>query len=59
MQFAGAGLPKSLTSWLTPSRRGFTPICSIEEIDVLVTDHGFDPVEADRLREAGVEVILT
>ena len=40
-------------------RRGFTPICSIEEIDVLVTDRGVDPVETDRLRDAGVEVILT
>ena len=40
-------------------RRGFTPICSIEEIDVLVTDHDVDPDEADRLRAAGVEVILT
>lgn len=40
-------------------RRGFTPICAIDEIDVVVTDGDADPDEIERLRAAGVEVILT
>lgn len=40
-------------------RRGFTPICSIAEIDVLVTDGEADADELERLHAAGVEVILT
>jgi len=39
-------------------RHGFTPIVPLTEIHVLVTDRGADPVQVERVRELGVEVIL-
>lgn len=40
-------------------RRGFTPIAPISAVDVLVTDDEADPAEVERLRAAGVDVIVT
>jgi DeoR family transcriptional regulator of aga operon len=37
---------------------GFTPIIPIAAVDTLVTDRGADAVHVERIRAAGVEVIL-
>jgi DeoR/GlpR family transcriptional regulator of sugar metabolism len=39
-------------------RHGFTPIVPLTEIHALVTDNGADPVQLERIRELGIEVIL-
>ncbi len=39
-------------------RRAFARICPAADVDVLVTDSGIDPEQADRLTEAGVQVVL-
>jgi DeoR/GlpR family transcriptional regulator of sugar metabolism len=38
-------------------RTGFTPITSIDEVDVLVTDEGADADEVARLRDHGIDVL--
>jgi DeoR family transcriptional regulator of aga operon len=38
--------------------RAFARICAVGEVDVLVTDAGIDASQADRLAEAGVQVVL-
>ena len=37
---------------------GFTPIIPIAAVNTLVTDRGADPAHVERIRAAGVEVIL-
>ncbi len=39
-------------------RRAFARICLAREVDVLVTDAGIAPKDADRLEEAGVDIAL-
>lgn len=39
-------------------RRGFTPIVQLSAIHVLITDDAADPLEVERARELGIEVIL-
>jgi DeoR family transcriptional regulator, aga operon transcriptional repressor len=39
-------------------RTAFARICSIEQLDVLVTDDGASPELLDELRAAGVEVVV-
>jgi len=39
-------------------RQGFTPIVPLAAIQVLITDDAADPVEVERLRRLGIEVIL-
>lgn len=39
-------------------RRAFARICAAADVDVLVTDSGIDQVQADRLTEAGVAVVI-
>jgi DeoR/GlpR family transcriptional regulator of sugar metabolism len=39
-------------------RTGFTPIASIDDIDVLVTDEDADAQEVARLRDRGIDVLL-
>ncbi|MEI6363883.1 MAG: DeoR/GlpR family DNA-binding transcription regulator [Actinomycetes bacterium] len=39
-------------------RTGFTPICAIEDIHVLVTDTGADERELELLRDRGIEVLV-
>ncbi|MFR9795733.1 DeoR/GlpR family DNA-binding transcription regulator [Streptomyces sp. MS06] len=38
-------------------RRAFARICGLDRVDVLITDTGIAPDMADRLTEAGIEVI--
>jgi DeoR family transcriptional regulator of aga operon len=37
---------------------GFTPIIPIQAVDALVTDSGASAVHVERIRAAGVEVII-
>ena len=39
-------------------RQGFTPIVPLHVIQVLITDEGADPLEVERFRRLGIEVIL-
>jgi len=39
-------------------RQGFTPIVPLHVIHVLITDDAADPLEVERLRRLGIEVIL-
>lgn len=37
-------------------RRGFSKICDLEAVDLIITDSGVQPLYLDRLRECGIEV---
>jgi DeoR/GlpR family transcriptional regulator of sugar metabolism len=39
-------------------RRAFATICTVCEVDVLVTDAGISADEAASLEEAGVEIVI-
>ena len=39
-------------------RRGFSRICDLEAVDLIVTDSGIQPLCLDRLRERGIEVTV-
>lgn len=39
-------------------KRGFGKICSLSEIDVIVTDDDVDPAAIDALENLGIDVIL-
>lgn len=39
-------------------RQGFTPIVPLAAVQVLITDDAADPIEVERLRRLGLEVIL-
>ena len=37
-------------------RRGFSKICDLEAVDLIITDSGVQPLYLERLRERGIEV---
>lgn len=39
-------------------RRGFSKICNIEDVDVIVTDSGIPAGIADHIRELGIELVI-
>ena len=39
-------------------RRGFSKICDLEAVDLIITDSGVQPLYLERLRERGIEVTV-
>lgn len=39
-------------------RRGFSKICDLEAVDLIITDSGIQPLYLERLRERGIEVTV-